>query len=180
MSKDENNTQTVKRVSSESETRFTFPSQDELADDRVNARNTMRRSTQFRWAMFITALQRFRRSAEQRVRDGEAASPVEAFWYQSDTTITAYMYLVFFTLSGQTRRRSDLERDLAVSKPFLRKFTNDGIAAGHFDADYTLNEASIDLYIDRVNVIFDMPEIRDFADSMHVMTVAESKASRIT
>jgi len=180
MSKTENNSQKVKRVSAQSETRFTFPSQDELADDRVIARKTMRRSTQFRWAMFITALQRFRRSAEQRVRDGEATSSVEAFWYQSDTTITAYMYLVFYTLSGKNRSRSDLEHDLAVSKPFLRKFTNDGIAAGIFDQHYTLNDASIELFIDRVDKILDMPELRDFADSMHVMTVAESKASRIT
>ena len=63
MSDDQNYVQEVKRVSPETETRFTFPSQDELANNRIEARKTMRQSSQFKWAMFITELQVYRRRA---------------------------------------------------------------------------------------------------------------------
>ena len=180
MSDDQNYAQQVKRASAQSETRFGFPSPEELATDRLSARATMRQTTQFRWAMFITSLQRYRRAAEKAVRDGTAASPTQAFWYQSDIATTTFMYLTFYTLSGKTRVRSDLESDLAVSKPFLRRFTADGIAGGFFDKNYVLSPASVELFISRVDGILDMPELRDLADSLHTLNVAESKAPRIT
>ena len=179
MTEDQNNTQQVKLVSPESETGFTFPSQSQLANNRIEARKTMRQSSQFRWAMFITELQVYRRRAEQMVRDGKANTPAEAFWYQSDTVITTLMYLAFYTLSGKTRVRSDLEKDLAVSKPFLRRFTSDGIAGGHFDKNYVMSATSIELFIKRVDVILDMPALRDMCDAIHVMGVADSKAAEI-
>ena len=113
------------------------------------------------------------------VRDGKANTPAEAFWYQSDTFITTLMYLAFYTLSGKTRVRSDLEKDLAVSKPFLRRFTNHGIAGGFFDKNYVLSEGSLEFFLSRVDVILDMPALRDMCDAIHVMGVADSKAAEI-
>ena len=56
MSDDQNYAQQVKRASAQSETRFGFPSPEELGKERIEAREVMKKSTIFRWAKFKPAL----------------------------------------------------------------------------------------------------------------------------
>jgi hypothetical protein len=170
---------TVKRVLPENETRLPISSLDELAIDRRRARQTMRNTSRIRWAKFIAALQQHRRAAEREVRDGQAPSQAAAFWYQNETMITAFLYLVWETLSDKSLTKSRIEADLAVSKPFVNKLVKEGKAGGFLLGNLTLTDASLGLYFDRIDAILDMPEVRDLADSIHVMNVAESKAERL-
>jgi hypothetical protein len=168
-----------KHVYRKPETRLPVHDLDELAIDRRRARQTMRNSSRIRWTKFISALQQHRRAAEREVRDGRAPSLAFAYWYQNDTMITAFLYLAWKTFSGESLTRSGVQSDLGVSQPFMRKLVKDGKAGGFLRDDLTLTDESLELYFDRIDAILDMPELRDLADAIHVMSVAESKAERL-
>ena len=61
----------------------------------------------------------------------------------------------------------------------MRKLVKDGKAGGFLRDDLTLTDESLELYFDRIDAILDMPELRDLADAIHVMNLAESKAERL-
>ena len=161
------------------QTRLPVYDLDEIAIDRRRARETMRNSARLRWGKFIAALQIHRRGAEREVREGRAPSKAAAFWYQTDTMITAFLYLTWKTFSGETVNRSDIERDLAVSKPFLAKLVKNGKAGGFVNANLTLTETSLELYFDRIDTVLDMPELRDLCDVIHILSTAEYKPERL-
>ena len=177
--KQQKDTQEAKRVYVKRETRLPVHDLDELAIDRRRARQTMRNTSRIRWAKFISGLQQVRRAAEREVREGRAPSLAFAYWYQNDTMITAFLYLAWKTFSGESLTRSGVESDLAVPKPFLNKLLKDGKAGGFLEENLTLTDESLELYFDRIDAILDMPELRDLADAIHVMNLAESKAERL-
>ena len=168
-----------KRVYSKTQTRLPVYDLDEIAIDRRRARATMRNSARLRWAKFIAALQSHRRGAEREVREGRSPSAAANYWYQNDTMITAFLYLTWKTFSGEPLSRSDIERDLAVSKPFLSKLVKDGNAGGFVTDNLTLTETSLELYFDRIDTVLDMPELRDLCDVIHMLTTAEAKPERL-
>jgi len=169
----------VKEVISKSETRFGFPSPEELAEQRLEAREAMRKTVVFRWAKFIASQQAFRRSAEAEVRAGGAKNAAHAFWYQNDSHITTLLYLVHYTLSDQSRSQSNLQSDLAFSPPFVRKLYRDALERDLITIDLRLTDASLELYFWRVEGLLSLTELEDFADSLHVWNVARSKPANI-
>ena len=179
MSDDQNYAQQVKRASTKSETRFGFPSPEELGKERIEAREVMRKSTTFRWAKFITAQQVFRRSAEAEVRAGHATSAAQTFWYQNDNHTTTLVYLVYYTLSDKTRTQSDLQLDLAFSAPFVRKLYRTALERGLITKTLQLTNDSLELYFRRVKEVLALPELQDFADSLALLNLVSSKAPNI-
>lgn len=179
MSKNENNTQNEKRVSARSETRFGFPSPEELGEQRAEARAVMKKSTVFRWAKFSTAQQLFRRAAEAEVRAGGARSPAHAFWYQNDQHTTTLLYLVYYTLSDRTRTQADLQNDLAFSAPFVRKLHRLALDAKLITKDLRLTDASLEVYFWRVEMVLALPELQDLADSLSLLNLVNSKTPNI-
>lgn len=169
----------MKQVISKSETRFGFPSPDELGEQRLEAREVMHKTVVFRWAKFVAAQQAFRRNAEAEVRAGGAKNAAHAFWYQNDSHITTLLYLVYYTLSDQGRSQSDLQIDLAFSAPFVRKLYRNALERQLITKDLRLTDASLELYFWRVEDLLDLPALQDLADSMHVWNVARSKEANI-
>lgn len=169
----------MKDVISKSETRFGFPSPEELAEQRLQARDVMRKTAVFRWAKFVAAQQAFRRNAEAEVRAGGAKNAAHAFWYQNDSHITTLLYLVYYTLSDQSRSQSDLQDDLAFSAPFVRKLYRNALERDLITKDLRLTDASLELYFSRVEPLLNLPELEDFADSLHVWNVARGKQANI-
>jgi len=86
----------MKEVISKSETRFGFPSPEELTEQRLEAREAMRKTVVFRWAKFAAAQQAVRRSAEADVRAGGAKNAAHAFWYQNEQHITTLLLTLLF------------------------------------------------------------------------------------
>jgi hypothetical protein len=175
MSKDENNSQNKKRVSAQTETRFTFPSSDELIAARQAARNTMEYTVQYRWAKFVAAQQVYRRKQEAQSRAGEAPTLTHAFWYQNESHITTMLYLVHNTLSDKIVSQSSLQADLGMSLPFIRKLHREAVERGFMTKNYKLTDVSIEMYFDRVKPLLELQELRDFADALHTSNVVNSK-----
>lgn len=179
MSENENNTQAEKRVLARSETRFGFPSPEELGEQRLEAREVMKKSTVFRWAKFVAAQEAFRRTAEAEVRAGDAQSPAHSFWYQNDRHITTLLYLVYHTLSDRSRTQADLQLDLALSAPFVRKLHRSALDAKLITKDLRLTDASLELYFWRVEMALALPELQDLADSLSLLNLVNSKTANI-
>ena len=179
MSKDENNSQNEKRVSAQSETRFGFPSPEELGEQRLEAREVMKKSTVFRWAKFAAAQQEFRRASEAEVKAGSAKSPAHSFWYQNDQHTTTLLYLVYYTLSDRTRTQANLQDDLAFSAPFVRKLFRSALDADLITKDLRLTDASLELYFWRVEILLALPELQDLADSLSLLNLVNSKTANI-
>jgi len=175
MSDDQKYAQEVKRVSPKTETRFTFPSRDELILARQKTRATLEYAVQYRWAKFIAAQQIYRRKLEAQTRAGMALSSAHAFWYQNDSHITAMLYLVYYTLSDKIVSQSSLQTDLAMSLPFIRKLHREAVEGGFMTKNYKLTDVSIEMYFDRVKPLLEMQELRDFADALHTSNVVNSK-----
>jgi hypothetical protein len=169
----------VKEVISKSETRFGFPSPKELTEQRLEAREAMRKTVVFRWAKFAAAQQAVRRSAEADVRAGGAKNAAHAFWYQNEQHITTLLYLVYYTLSDQSRSQADLQNDLAFSAPFVRKLYRTALERDLITRDLRLTDASLEIYFWRVEGLLALTELGDFADSLHVWNVARSKPANI-
>tara|TARA_R110000851_G_scaffold61254_2_gene140758 strand:+ start:32 stop:583 length:552 start_codon:yes stop_codon:yes gene_type:complete len=175
MSKEKNNSQNEKRVSAQSETRFTFPTPDELILARQNARTTLEYTVQYRWAKFVAAQQVFRRKQEAQSRAGEAPTLTHAFWYQNDSHITAMLYLAHYTLADKIVSPSSLQADLGMSLPFIRKLHREAVEGGFMTKNYKLTDVSIEMYFDRVKPLLELQELRDFADALHTSNVVNSK-----
>jgi len=169
----------MKEVISKSETRFGFPSPEELTEQRLEAREAMRKTVVFRWAKFAAAQQAVRRSAEADVRAGGAKNAAHAFWYQNEQHITTLLYLVYYTLSDQSRSQADLQNDLAFSAPFVRKLYRTALERDLITRDLRLTDASLELYFWQVESLLSLTELGDFADSLHVWNVARSKPANI-
>lgn len=169
----------MKDVTQKSETRFGFPSPEELGEQRREAREVMRKSTVFRWAKFVAAQQELRRASEAEVRAGGAKSPAHAFWYQNDQHTTTMLYLVYYTLSDRTRTQADLQEDLAFSAPFVRKLYRSALDAGLITKDLLLTDASLELYFWRADILLALPELRDLADSLAMLNLVNSKPANI-
>ena len=173
---DQKYAQTVKRVSPKTETRFTFPSRDELILARQKSRATLEYTVQYRWAKFIAAQQVYRRKLEAQTRAGAAPSSAHAFWYQNESRITTMLYLVHYTLSDKRVSQSSIQADLALSLPFLRKLHREAVEGGYMTKNYKLTDVSMSVYFDRVYPLLELRELRDFADALHTSNVVNSKS----
>ena len=153
----------------------TFFQASRLNADRLLARQAFHDSSVFRWTVMMAEMQmNFRRKAEQIVRDGEAPSPLFAFWYKNPQTIDVFMHLAYLTYTERKISPSRLHKHLALSYPFLRQVLGDAKELGYINDDFTLSNESAKLHWDRVTQILQAPSVRKFARGAHVLGLMET------
>ena len=89
------------------------------------------------------------------------------------------LYLVYHTLSDRSRTHADLQRDLALSAPFVRKLCRNALECGLITKDLRLTDASLELYFWRVEMALALPELQDLADSLSLLNLVYSKTANI-
>jgi hypothetical protein len=153
----------------------TFFQASRLNADRLLARQAFHDSAVFRWTVMMAEMQtNFWRKAEKIIRDGEAPSPLFAFWYKNPHTSEVFRHLAYLTYTEQKISPSRLHKHLALSYPFLRQVLGDAKELGYINDDFTLSNESAKLHWDRVTQILQAPSVRKFARGAHVLGLLET------